>query len=245
MLLKLDDPTNLLKAIEIISEIVTEVKINVNEFGLSITAIDPANVSMVGFKLPRSSFTDFESDSQILGINLDDLKRILRRCGGKSSLVIKRNENHLEIDVIDNIKRSFSLSLIEVDSEDIDFSSKVERMTFTAHIELNSQDFVSSIDDASVVADACSFILENNHFVVEAKSLNSSRTEFSSDEAKIEGENSKARYSLEYLQKFLKAAKLCERTSLRFAQEHPLRMDFKTEILSLSFVLAPRVETDD
>jgi len=77
---------------------------------------------------------------------------------------------------------------------------------------------------------------------VEAKALNSARSEFSGDEAKIEGENSRAKYSLEYLQKFMKGAKLCEKTLLFFAEDHPLKIEFKTQGMELAFVLAPRVE---
>ena len=56
MLIELQNPVMLSKAVEIISELVNEVRIKVNEAGLSITAMDPANVSMVGFVLPKKSF---------------------------------------------------------------------------------------------------------------------------------------------------------------------------------------------
>ena len=56
MLVKLENPTILSKVIDIISELVTEVRIKINEFGMSIIAMDPANVAMVGFKLPKSGF---------------------------------------------------------------------------------------------------------------------------------------------------------------------------------------------
>ena len=74
---------------------------------------------------------------------------------------------------------------------------------------------------------------------------NSARAEFSGDEAIINAEACSSRYSLEYLQKFLKGAKLVERSVLRFSGDHPLRMEFKTEYMELNFILAPRVETED
>ena len=119
MLLKLENPVFLAKAIEILSEMVTEVRLKVNEFGVSISAMDPANVAMIGFKLPKSAFSQFETDLDVLGVNLDSLKRILKRCGNGSSLIIEKKENMLEIQILDKIKRTFKLSLIEVESEDI------------------------------------------------------------------------------------------------------------------------------
>jgi len=50
---------------------------------------------------------------------------------------------------------------------------------------------------------------------------------------------------LEYLKKFAKGAKLSEKTILRFANDHPLKVEIRTEGMELDFVLAPRVEMDD
>lgn len=241
MLVKLDDPSLFSKAVEIISDLVTEVRIKVNEFGLGIIAIDPANVAMVGFKLPRGAFSQFEAGNEVLGINLDDLKRILKRSGAKSSIVLEKQENLLSIQIHDKIKRDFKLNLIEIESEEKELPS----LDFSSRVELNSGDLVTSIEDCAVVADACSFVVSDGKFIIEAKGINSARSEFSGDEARIQAEDCKARYSLEYLSKFVKGAKLSEKVSLNFANDHPLRMDFKAEHLELSFILAPRVETED
>jgi len=245
MLVKLENPAIFSKAIDLISELVTEVRLKVTEFGMTITAMDPANVSMVGFKLPKSAFSEFQSDYEVLGINLDDLKKILKRCKAGSSLILNKKENVLEIKIVDKILRNFTLGLIEIESEDIDFTEKVSRMEFSSKVEIVSQELIDSIDDCAVVADSCSFVIENNTFIIKAKGMNSAQSEFSGDEAKIEAENCTAKYSLEYLQKFMKASKLAEKTTLQFANDHPLRVDINTNQLGLSFILAPRVETED
>ena len=245
MLVKLENPLVLLKAIELVSELVTEVRIKINEFGLSISAMDPANVAMVGFKLPKSAFSEFESDNEDLGVNLDNLKRILKRCGTKSSLFLERKENLLEIRIEDRVRRNFSLSLIEIEAEEIEFDEKIGRMEFTSKVEIVSSDFIASVEDCAVVSDACSFVIKEGKFIIESKGLNSAMSEFSGDEAKIEAEDCKSRFSLEYLQKFIKGAKIVDKTILNFANEHPLKVDFKNEHMSLSFILAPRMETND
>ena len=243
MLVKLENPVVLAKAVEIISELVLEVRVKMNEFGLSITAMDPANVAMVGFKLPKSAFSQFDlgADNQVLGVNLEDLKRILKRAGSGSSIILEKVENTLHIQIYDRIKRNFALNLIEVESEDKEMPS----LEYSSVIKMNSQDLIDSVEDCLVVADACGFIVESGRFVIEAKGMNSARAEFSGDEAEIQAENCKSRYSLEYLQKFMKAAKLCEKSILKFANDHPLRLEFKTTDMELDFILAPRVETED
>jgi len=241
MLVKLDNPLLLSKVIDILSELVTEVRIKFNEFGLSIGAIDPANVALVSFKLPKSSFSQFETGEEVLGINLDDLKRILKRCGNGSSLILEKKENFLNILIQDKIKRNFSLNLIEVEAEE----KEIPELEYTARVEISSSDLIDSVEDCLVVADACSFIVQEGKFIIEAKGINSAMSEFSGDEAKIEAENCKVRYSLEYLQKFMKGAKLVEKTILNFAEDHPLKLDIKSEHMELNFLLAPRVENED
>ena len=242
MKLKLEDPTIFAKSMDLISELVMEVRIKVSEFGLSVVAIDPAKVSMVSLKVPKSAFTEFESDEEVLGINLENFKKILKRCGKTGSLVLEKNENTLEIKIEDKVKRTFNLNLIEVEAEDKEFPTNLE---FSSKVEIGSEDLIDSVEDCLVVSNACSFIIEDFKFIVEAKEMNSARSEFSSEIVLMEAENCQARYSLEYLQKFLKAGKQFKKTFLNFSNNHPLRIDFKSDHLSLSFLLAPRMETED
>ncbi|MBI2043845.1 hypothetical protein HYT24_00585 [Candidatus Pacearchaeota archaeon] len=245
MLVKLQNPMVLGKVVEIISEIVSDVRIRVTEFGMSITAMDPANVSMLNFRIPKSSFSQFETGNEVLGVNLDNFKQVLKRAGAGSSLIIEKKANMLNIQIQDRIRRNFTLNLIDIEGEEIDFDEKTSRMNFTATVEINSVDLMASVEDCAVVSDAATFSVKDGKFVIEAKSMNSAMSEFSSDEVKIQATDCKSKYSLEYMQKFMKGAKLCEKTILQFSDDHPLKMDFKNPEMELSFVLAPRVENED
>ena len=76
MILKLDHPKLLADAVSIVSELVNEVRIKLLEDGMSIVAVDPANVALVIFKFPKESFSQYETGNEIWGVNLEDLKRI-------------------------------------------------------------------------------------------------------------------------------------------------------------------------
>jgi proliferating cell nuclear antigen len=241
MLVKLENPALLVKPIELISDLVMEVRIKINEVGLSIVAVDPANVAMVGFVLPRNAFSQFEAGEEVLGINLDNLKRILKRCGAGSSLILEKKDNLLEIQIQGKIKRIFTLNLIDIESSD----KEMPQLEYTSRIEINSADFISSIEDCSIVSDACSFVIDEGKFIIQSKGLNSAISEFTSDEVKIEAEDCKSKYSLEYLQKFIKGSKLAEKTILKFSEDHPLKIEIRSDGMELSFILAPRVEKDD
>src|SRR3989344_2469780 len=178
MLLKLENPKLFSDLISIISELVTEVRLKITKEGMNLTAIDPANVAMVYFKIPSDLFAQFELEKEeIIGINLENLKAVLRRCKPGSALTLAREDNMLKLGIQDKIRRD-SEALAEV------------------------------VEDCLVVADACTFFAEPKKFIVEAHGLNSARAEFSSEEIELYSDTSKARFSLEYLNKFVKGAKI-------------------------------------
>ena len=238
---KLEDPKVLSNVVAIISELVTEVKLRFDDKGMSIIAIDPANVAMVHFQLPKEAFSEYESGPETLGINLDNFKAVLRRAKAGSTLIMESQESVIKLDIIDKVKRSFSLALIEIESED----KELPKLEFLSQIQMAPSDLVDAIEDCLIVADSCTFIASPNSFVVEASGLNSARAEFSSDEVKIISGESKSRYSLEYLQKFIKASKIADRVFINFSGDHPAKIEFKQDKVELSFILAPRVENED
>src|SRR3989344_2147695 len=107
MLIKLDQPKLLSDAISIISELVTEVRLKVDENGMSVVAIDPANVALISFIIPKYSFSGFEVTNETLGISLESLKSILRRCSSGSNLIMQTEEGSLRLEIHDKIKRVF------------------------------------------------------------------------------------------------------------------------------------------
>ncbi|MFA5856204.1 MAG: proliferating cell nuclear antigen (pcna) [Candidatus Pacearchaeota archaeon] len=243
MLLRLDHPKLFSEIVGIISELVLEVRLKVSKEGLSLIAIDPANVAMISFKLPNTAFSEIDVDRQeVLGISLESLKAVLRRIKSGSVLVITREENELKLQIKDKVNREFNLALIDVEGEE----KEVPNLQFTSKIEMSAVDFSEAIEDCTVVADSCSFVTESNKFIIQGKgSLNSFKSEFSSDELNIIAEDNHSKYSLEYLQKMTKATKITDKVKINFATDYPLRLDFVTPFIELSFILAPRVETED
>jgi len=249
MVLKLDDPRLLGDAVDIISNVVVEVRIKLLEDGLSVVAVDPANVALVIFRLPKESFAQYDASDEVWGVSLGDLKKILKRASGSASVTLEEVEGKLRITIFDKVKRVFSLALIEVSAEDKD----IPELNFGARVEMGARDFAQAVEDASVVADSCAFILSSKDdptgpkedvFMVEGSgSLNSARAEFGGSDLETFGQG-KSKYSLEYLMKFIKGVKISERVVVNFSDDYPLKLDFPGEKMGIGFVLAPRVEND-
>ena len=241
MLLKLESPKLFADIVTIISELVTEVRLKITKEGLSVTAIDPANVAMIYFKLPAELFSQFEVEKdETIGINLESLRAVLRRCQLGSSLTMQVVDNALHLGLHDRIKRKFTLALIDIEGED----KTMPTWEFKSVIRMDAEALVDVIEDCSIVSDACTFRAEPTKFIVEASGLNSVKAEFSSEDIEIHSDTSTARFSLEYLKKFAKGAKISSNASINFSDNHPMRLDFLTGNVVLSFVLAPRIEQE-
>ena len=240
MKLKLTDAKILSESINIISDLVTEVKAKIGKEGLNIIAIDPANVALVNLSIPHSAFSMFELENEeVLGLNLGDLKQVLKRVPMGSSLTIEKEDNLLKFG-IEGTRRHFKLALINIEQEE----KKIPELEFNSKIEINSDILATAIEDASIVADACTFSVSKDNFSIEAQgALNSTKTEFSGEQVKIETKDAKAKYSIEYLQKFMKAGRISDKTTIQFSSDYPARLDFKGAA-EMIFILAPRVEED-
>ncbi len=98
------------------------------------------------------------------------------------------------------------------------------------------------MEDASTIADSIVFQSDEEGFTMYAES-ESSRMEIklTPEEAEIKGEG-KARYPLDYLKKFIKAASIADKTKIKFGTDYPMKMEFEGGSIYLALVLAPRVE---
>jgi len=226
----------------IISQLVTEVNIKLNLDGISIIALDPASVAMVIFEMPKSSFVNYDvKQEESIAVNLEDLKSVLKRMEKSETIVLERKDNSLSLSSKAGIKKHFSLALINLEGEE----RARPNLNPTSSIEMSSDLFSDAIQDSIIISDSCSFITTKDTFsIIAAGTLNKSEIEFSSDEAKLMGGGDKAKYSLDYLEKFVKSSKIFDKVRISFKSDHPLELGFFSDEAKLSFILAPRVEEE-
>ncbi|MFH1133984.1 MAG: proliferating cell nuclear antigen (pcna) [Nanoarchaeota archaeon] len=246
MKLTLAEPRYLKDSIAIISDLVTEASIKVTKQELSLIAMDPANVAMVDFKLLSSAFVEYDlKKDQSLRLNLGNLKQILRRAKPSDVLTLELVENKLKIKLKGTTTRTFSLSLIDMEEKE----QRVPPLQFPVTVSAPTTVLNDAVEDVeSIIADSVSFTAEPGVFLIEAETeLSKAVVEIKADEnTKITAkERCRAKYSLEYLKKMIPGAKLAERVTIQFNKDYPLKLDFvEINKLSLSFILAPRVEND-
>ena len=245
MKLTLADPKYLKESVSIISELVTEGTFKITPDNIELTAMDPANVAMVVFKLMGSTFSEYDvKKPELLGINLNNLKQVLRRVKGNDSLTLEVEENKLKITLKGTSTRTFHLPLIDVEEKE----QKVPDLKFAVTITTDSEILNEAIEDADIVGESVSFMADSKHFVVSATGdLNKANIDITGgDGTKITAtEKVKSKYSIEYLKKMIDGNKLSNKVKIEFAKDYPLKLDYvEKNKVQLSFILAPRVDND-
>lgn len=248
MKLVLADPTLLKDSISVISDLVTEARFKITKDGLELTAMDPANVAMVIYKLLSSCFTEYEIDKeQDIAVNLANFKQILKRVGASDILTLEvTDDNKLKMKLKGSTTRTFSLPLIELEEKE----QRIPNLTFPISISAPSTTLNDAIADADIVSESVTFAVEPEKFAIAAEGdLSKADIEINhGEETKIQTESSakiKSKYSIEYLKKMINASKLANDVGIYFNQDYPLKLEYKVvDKLLLSFILAPRVEND-
>lgn len=248
MKLTLAEPKYIKDSITIISELVNEGRFKVSKDSLELVAMDPANVAMVIFRLFSSAFTEYDlKDTVEFGINLSNLKQILRRAGPNDMLTLELDEeNKLKVELKGGIKRTFSLPIIELEEKE----QKVPDLQFPVQITTASGILSDAIDDVDIVADSVSFSAEPEMFSISAQGdLSQAKIDIKAAESTFismkSAEKVRSKYSIEYLKKMAMGCKLSDEVTIMFNKDYPLKLEYKAiDRLLLSFILAPRVEND-
>ena len=246
--LTLSEPKYFKDSVNIISDLVNEVQFSFEKDSIELVAMDPANVAMIAFRMFSSSFAEYEVENdEKIAINLSMLKQVLRRIKGSELMTLQTADGKLQITLKGTNTRKFSLPIIDVDEGE----AKVPELKFPVNIAMSSSSLNDAIEDVDVVADSVAFVAEPHKFVLTAEgdlsNVNIETPE--SDDVKIimDGTDSKikSKYSVEYLKKMIQGSKLSDRVVIHFNKDYPLKLDYNTvDILSLTFILAPRVDND-
>jgi proliferating cell nuclear antigen len=238
--------TKLLKdTTSIIADLVTEVHFKVTPTALELVAMDPANVAMVIYKLFSSAFVEYHvQGTQVVSVNLNDLKSVLRRIKPADTMTLELAENKLKVTLKGASKREFFLPLIDTDERE----QKIPNLTFTAQVSTASDVLSDAIDDADIIGESVAFGADKTHFTVSSSSdLSKAIIEIPGDErTKIKSANEvRAKYSIEYLKKMVPAGKIVPAVEINFSKDYPLRLEYKLiDKMDLVFILAPRVDND-
>ena len=86
-------------AIEAVSTLVDEAKFKLTKEGISVRAVDPANVAMVAFDLNAKAFETFEASDSEIGVDLIRLMDILGMTSKDDKIELNLNEETRKLEI--------------------------------------------------------------------------------------------------------------------------------------------------
>lgn len=242
---EISDAKILRDSIDAISQIIDEGSFKIKKDGIELLATDRAMVAAVNFRLASSAFNKYECDKETsIGLNLSNFIMVLKRASGSVEMKLNEDESKLELTIAGDSVRNFSIPLITLSSDEI---PPITQLEFPAAAEIKSAVMEDGIADADIIADSVVIEIAENGFKMRAEG-DSSKTDLSverGNEALVSidvKDSVKARYPLDYLKKFIKAAKISDTAKIQLGTDFPMKIELKGNDVYLAMVLAPRVE---
>ena len=243
---KMENIDLLRDSIATIAEFIDETELQIKEKGIEMVAADRAVVVVVDFVIYRDVFSEYGFDNERrIGINLQNLLQILRRAAPNDIMTMQLEDNKFHVTFSGDSTRHFVLPLIDISKDE---TPPLEKLEFSASLKINSDILSSGVDDAELITDSVVFTVRKDMLSMKAESdssLSQLEVPSGSDMLKIIdiGEPVRARYSLDYLKKIIKARKLSGEADISIGTDYPMKIEFNVPgKMRLGFVLAPRVE---
>ena len=242
MELILSDAKLFRQSIDAMVDLIKDAEFIVNEYGVSLKAIDAAQIAMVVFNMPKDVFEKFDvSGTTKLGVNLPSLSSILKRAKNNDKLALKVKDKRLNVVLSSDNTRSFSINLLDISSNEMPNPD----INFDATIKMKANNLIEGVKDAGLFSTYLLFSVDPKTFKINAKGPQGdleNKTEMSSKQImeKDIKKEATAMFSIEYLQNILKGASSETDIELFIKTNAPLKVKYKISNALLEFFLAPR-----
>ena len=227
--------------------LVDECKIHLDDGGIEIRAVDPANVGMVDLSLSAEAFESYEADGGLIGVNLVRLQDIAGMADSDQLVHLELDEEtrklHISIDGLE-----YTLALI--DPESIREEPDLPDLDLAATIVIEGRD----IDRAVTAADMVSDHIELG--VNEAEEVFYVKAQGDTDDVHLELDAddlidlvvgpASSLFSLDYLQDMNKAIPKDTEVTMELGDEYPVKLHFDIAEGegSVTYMLAPRIQSN-
>ena len=234
-------------ALDSVSVLVDECKIRLDEEGLTIRAVDPANVGMVDLELSETAFESYETDGGVIGVNLDRLEDIVGMADSGQLVHLELDEEtrklHIQLDGLE-----YTLALIDPDS--IRQEPDLPDLDLAAEIVIEGKDIARAVKAADMVSDhiALGVDADDEEFFVEAEGdTDDVHLELGREDLiDLTAGEARSLFSLDYLKDMNKAIPKDAEVTMELGEEFPVKMhfDFAEGDGHVTFMLAPRIQSE-
>ncbi|MFB6266911.1 MAG: DNA polymerase sliding clamp [Halodesulfurarchaeum sp.] len=230
-----------------VSVLVDECKIHLNEDGLAIRAVDPANVGMVDLELDAAAFESYEADGGLIGVNLSRLEDIAGMADAGQLVQLELDEETRKLHItIDGLE--YTLALIDPDS--IRQEPDLPDLDLPARIVVEGADIDRAVRAADMVSDhiALGVDAEEELFYVDAEGdTDDVHLELGPEDLiSLELGEAHSLFSLDYLKDMNKAIPKNGEVTMDLGEEFPVKIHYEIAegLGNVTYMLAPRIQSD-
>ena len=227
--------------------LVDECKIHLDDGGIEIRAVDPANVGMVDLSLDASAFESYEADGGLIGVNLVRLMDIAGMADSDQLVNLELDEEtrklHISIDGLE-----YTLALI--DPESIREEPDLPDLDLAATIIIEGRDIDRAVTAADMVSDHIELGFDEGTEVFYVKAQGDTddvHLELNAEDLidLIVGPASSL-FSLDYLQDMNKAIPKDAEVRMELGEEFPVKLHFDIAEGEgeVTYMLAPRIQSN-
>jgi proliferating cell nuclear antigen len=234
-------------ALDSVSVLVDECKINLNEDGLAIRAVDPANVGMVDLTLDVEAFESYETDGGVIGVNLARLEDFVGMADSDQLVQLELDEETRKLHVrIDGLEGTLAL----IDPESIRKEPDIPDLDLPATVVVEGRDIDRAVKAADMVSDhiALGVDADEEVFYVDAEGDTDDvhLTLTREDLIDLVAGEARSLFSLDYLKDMNKAIPKDAEVEIELGEEFPVKLHFdiaegKGQV---TYMLAPRIQSD-
>jgi proliferating cell nuclear antigen len=250
--LKLENSRILKGIVETLSSIIDETEFKISPKEFVITAMDPSRICLLELKIKKENFDEYECSGTFkIGLNLDDLDKILKRTAANDHIELEFKETEQKVKIKMqreglNRARTFSLALLDIDTEEIPMENLL-KIEYPAKWVIDADFLVEAIKDAEIYSEILNIKAIENEGLLFSSTGQIGEMEYNlttDDLINSEiAETCSGAYSLTFLKAILKIASITEKLEISLKTDHPLKMIFSLlEGGELNYFLAPRVE---
>lgn len=225
------------RAVEAIAGFISEGNFRFSDSGIFFRAIDPSQVVMIDYSIPKSLFEKYDIEPSMVGLDIAELSRILSRSMASDRLIMNLSDSELKIRFEGEMSRSFNLPLLDISEEEI----SLPETKFDARVEITGKILKEALKDASLLGTSVVFKAKSNEFVIEARgtagNLNSVIKKPKHVAVKATGEVT-SKYSLNFLQNIVKGADPEKKVVLELKTDAPMKISYTIGPSTINFHLA-------
>ena len=242
MKLELYNPSIFKDVFSCISHIIDECKVEYDNLGMKIRALDKSHITFVTIDFKYTLFDSYEVPyPETIIIDTDEFNKILRRCKNTDTLKMETSDGALEVTFEGDATKHYKIRLIDNDYE----TPELPPLEMPVTITVPSNIVKDSLADIKIFSEHLEIRVDEDYLTITGDGMKGSG-EIKCLHGEHITEYVESKFSIEKLTDIFRCSKISETVKMNIGNAMPLTLTF--ELVSgdgeVSFLLAPRIESE-